>query len=243
MYVIETDRLRLRQMNKEDFEDLKLILSNPQTMKYYQKPYDDNGVNRWIAWCLACYEKRGFGLWAINLKDDTRLIGDCGITLQNIDNEEVFEIGYHINKDYWYNGYGIEAAKAVKKWYFENTDNDEVYSYMNFENTASRNVAEKNGMMFVKEYYNDDNEHLAVYKITRQMYLDSLQEFHKQGVSMEEKINTKTNTVELNEEDTEKISGGSVVFVVDDNAPGPGSYAPNLYENQTNKEFENPYKK
>ena len=42
---------------------------------------------------------------------------------------------------------------------------------------------------------------------------------------------------------TEKISGGSVVFVVDDNAPGPGSYAPNMYENQTNREFENPYKK
>lgn len=164
-YIIETERLKLREINKNDFNNLKEIISDSETMKYYPKPYDDEGVNKWITWCLACYEKRGFGLWAVELKDGT-FIGDCGITLQNIDGEEVFEIGYHFNKKYWHNGYAQEAAKACKQWFFENTRYNEVYSYMNVSNTPSRNVAIRNNMKFVKEYIKD-NENLAVYKITK----------------------------------------------------------------------------
>ena len=159
-------------MTNDDFLNLKNILSDEETMKYYPKPYDDEGVNRWIRWCLGCYEKRGFGLWAVELNDGT-FIGDCGITLQNIDNEEVFEIGYHLNKKYWQNHYGSEAAKACKIWFFENTEYDEVYSYMNIDNLASRGVAESNGMAFIKDYYKD-NEHLVVYRVARKEYLESL---------------------------------------------------------------------
>lgn len=54
-------------------------------------------------------------------------------------------------------------------------------------------------------------------------------------------MNKLNNCIELTDEEAKKIASGSVTFVVDNNAPGP--YAPNLYENQTNKEFENPYKK
>lgn len=171
-YIIETERLRFRKLTDNDFDNLKSILSNPETMKYYPEPYDDAGVNKWIKWCKACYEKRGFGLWALELRDGT-FIGDCGITLQNIDGQEVFEIGYHINSLYWRKGYGSEAARASKKWFFENTEYDEVYSYMNADNLGSRGVAINNGMKFIKEYYKD-NEHLAVYKITKKDYLNTL---------------------------------------------------------------------
>ena len=171
-YVIQTSRLNFRQINDDDFNNLKQILSDEETMKYYPCPYNDEGVNKWIRWCKGCYEKRGFGLWAIELKDGT-FIGDCGITLQNIDGEEVFEVGYHINKKYWLNGYASEAARAAKKWFFENTDYEEVYSYMNVDNIASRKVAEHNGMSLIKQYYKED-EHLAVYRITRKEYETSL---------------------------------------------------------------------
>lgn len=172
-YIIETERLRLREFINSDFDGLKAILSDQDTMKYYPKPYDDEGVLKWLKWGYGCYEKRGFGLWAVELKDNGEFIGDCGITLQNIDGEDVFEIGYHCNRKYWNNGYMSEAAKACKKWFFENTKYDEVYSYMNVDNIGSRRVAEKNGMSLIKEYYKDD-EHLAVYRIARKEYETSL---------------------------------------------------------------------
>ena len=40
----------------------------------------------------------GFGLWIVILKEMGELIGDCGITLENIDGEQLPEIGYHIHK-------------------------------------------------------------------------------------------------------------------------------------------------
>lgn len=165
-YIIETDRLKLRELNQDDFNNLKEILSDPETMKYYPRPYDDEGVNKWLTWNYGCYKKRGFGLFAVELKESNTFIGDCGITLQNINGKEVFEIGYHFNKKYWHHGYAQEAAKACKKWFFENTNNIEVYSYMNVDNIPSRNVATRNGMKFVKEFTKDD-EHLAVYKAVK----------------------------------------------------------------------------
>ena len=169
---METKRLLFRKIEQSDFDNLKNIISDPETMKFYPKPYDDNGVQRWIDWCLACYEKRGFGLFAIILKDGNIFIGDCGITLQNINGKEVFEIGYHINKKYWNKGYASEASQFMKDYFFTNTLYTEVYSYMNKLNYQSRRVAEKNGMTLIEEYIEDDVLH-TVYKITKEQWENS----------------------------------------------------------------------
>ena len=53
----------------------------------------------WIERNVNRYRKDGFGLWAVCLKDTGELIGDCGLTLQNIHGEILPEIGYHIRRD------------------------------------------------------------------------------------------------------------------------------------------------
>ena len=111
--IIETKRLKLREYTQQDFADLYQILSDPITMSHYPAPYDYKMTQRWIDWNLDNYQRYGFGLWAIELKENGIFIGDCGITMQNIDGELLPEIGYHINKDYWRQGFGKEAAKAV----------------------------------------------------------------------------------------------------------------------------------
>ena len=164
--IIETKRLILREYTQDDFEGLRAIICDSETMKYYPRPYDENGVNRWIHWCINSYKDNGFGLFAIELKENGVFIGDCGISLQKIDGEILHEIGYHINKNYWRNGYAKEACAAVKDWFFNNFESDIVYSYMNKENIPSISTAKSNGMKFIKEY-NDGEEDLLVYSITR----------------------------------------------------------------------------
>ena len=160
--VLETERLILREYVQEDFDALKAIISDAETMKFYPKPYDDKGVQRWLDWNFDNYANLGFGLWAIELKSTGEFIGDCGITMQIINKKIVSEIGYHINKNHWNRGYATEAARACKKWAFENTSFRRLYSYMNAENTASARVAEHNGMLFVEEY-TDGEDILKVY--------------------------------------------------------------------------------
>lgn len=102
--VIETERLLLREMTDGDFDALHEIFSDSETMQHYPAPFDAERTRRWIAWNQDNYQRSGFGLWAVVLKESGELIGDCGITMQNIDGEMLPEIGYHIHKKFWRKG-------------------------------------------------------------------------------------------------------------------------------------------
>ena len=171
--ILETERLTLREYAQDDFSDLASVISDAETMKYYVKPYDEAGVQRWLDWSLGNYEKHGFGLWAIELKTTGEFIGDAGITLQPIDGEWLPEVGYHINKKYWRRGFASEAAKAVRDWAFSNFEFDALYSYMASENIPSQATARSVGMTKLKEY-STENENLTVYKITREEWKNTI---------------------------------------------------------------------
>ena len=165
--ILETERLILREMNDEDFDSLKEVISDPENMKYYPKPYDDAGVWKWIAWCKDCYARYGFGLWAVILKETGKMIGDCGISMQFIDDAWKPEIGYHLHKNYHRQGIGKEMTQAVRDYFFAHYDYDEVYSYMDKENAPSYKTAEANGMTFRHLYTTKQGEVCRVYSITR----------------------------------------------------------------------------
>ena len=77
--ILETERLVLREYTYEDFDALYKILSDPETMKHYPKPYDEKGTMRWLDWSLDNYKRYGFGLWAIELKSNGAFIASCPI--------------------------------------------------------------------------------------------------------------------------------------------------------------------
>ena len=52
------------------------------------------------------------------LKENGKMIGDCGLILQSIGNTIKPEIGYHIQKTYQRKGYAKEAAIVVRDWAF-----------------------------------------------------------------------------------------------------------------------------
>lgn len=148
----ETKRLILREYTPADFDALYEILSDEETMAHYPRPYDADGVRRWITWNEENYRAYGFGLWAIVLKETGRFIGDCGVTMQIIDGVRLPELGYHIHKTHWRQGYAKEAARAVLDWFFTHTDFDTLYSYTRSANTASIATAASVGMKKEKEY-------------------------------------------------------------------------------------------
>ena len=165
--ILETERLLFREMDDGDFAALQAVISDPENMKYYEAPYDENGVRRWIDWCKSSYAKYGFGLWAIVLKETGEMIGDCGISMQPIDGDWKPEIGYHIRLDYHRQGLGKEATRAAKDYFFAHFDFDEVYSYMDKDNLPSYKTAEANGMTFLHLFTTKSGEVCRVYRITR----------------------------------------------------------------------------
>lgn len=162
----ETNRLFLREITQEDFSSWYEILSDAETMKHYPAPYDESGVQRWIDWTLGNYAQHGFGLWAVILRETGEFIGDCGITMQNINGKLLPEIGYHFNKAHWRKGYASEAALKCMEYAFETLHFPAVYSYMSADNAASYGVALKNGMHFIEEYTDEHNQRTRVYAMT-----------------------------------------------------------------------------
>lgn len=165
--VVETEQLFLRKLTIDDLQVLHSILSDEEVMEYYPKAFDMNKTKSWIEWNIDNYRKYGFGLWAVILKENDHFIGDCGITMQNIHNNLVPEIGYHIDKRFWNKGYATQAAKACLQYAFDVLQLDEVYCYQKYTNLPSRRVAEKMGMKLQEEYADEINIKTSVYSITR----------------------------------------------------------------------------
>ena len=155
--IIETERLFLREMNMDDFDALYAVLADRKIMQHYPYEFDEERVRAWIGRNMKRYEDYGFGLWAVCLKETGEMIGDCGLTLQNIEGEMLPEIGYHIRADQQRKGYAREAASAVRDRAFGHTDYPALYSYCKYTNVGSYKTAESIGMHFEKEYPDEDN--------------------------------------------------------------------------------------
>ncbi len=165
---IETERLFLREMTEGDFDALYTILGDSDIMEHYPYTFDAARVRNWIIKNQERYRVFGFGLWAVCLKESGTMIGDCGLTMQNINGTILPEIGYHIARTHQHRGYAKEASRAVLDWTFRNTPFGTVYSYMKKVNAASSATARANDMHFLTEFTDTEGEITAVYAITRE---------------------------------------------------------------------------
>jgi [ribosomal protein S5]-alanine N-acetyltransferase len=114
MNIVETERLILREFQQDDYRELSLILANLNVMKFSvsgcltvaQTPEKINSY-------IDSYRQYGFGKWAVILKQEKRLIGYCGIAVEEIDGKKETELGYRLSDKYWGKGLATEAAKTA----------------------------------------------------------------------------------------------------------------------------------
>ena len=166
--VLETERLVLREMTMADFDALNAVLGDSDNMQHYPYTFDEERVRGWITRNIGRYEVFGVGLWAVVLKENGEMIGDCGLTMQLIGGQVKPEIGYHIRRDQQRKGYGSEAAIGVRDWAFTHTPFNILYSDMKFTNVGSYSTAMANGMRQVDEFPDEVTTNTTVYAITRE---------------------------------------------------------------------------
>lgn len=163
--VLETGRLALRRLEESDGKALAAILGDPEVMYAYEHGFSEAEVRDWLRRQRERYAQYGFGLWAVLDKGTGELVGQCGVTMQDWCGREVPEIGYHLRRDCWHQGYATEAAVACREYAFRTLGFPEVYSIIRENNLPSQRVAIRNGMSvrgaFVKHYYGMDMLHLV----------------------------------------------------------------------------------
>lgn len=154
MQIAETQRLILREFTPDDAEEIYRIYSDAETMRFQHVPENYSlEIERYFLGkhIEKYYRTFGFGLWAVMLKDNNRLIGRCGLLRQPIEDGEETEVSYLIEREFWKRGYASEAASAVLKLGFEKYNFQRLVAVIDPLNTASVRVAEKIGMRFERK--------------------------------------------------------------------------------------------
>ena len=135
-------------------------MSDPMTMGYWPAPFTKDGVKTVIAQSIKSYMLHGFGRYAVSLQSTGELIGHAGVMQMRVAGELVNDLGYIIHHPYWGHGYATETAAAIKDHAFKVLQLDSLSANMPWNHDASRRVAEKIGMHFVKEFLNERNRNI-----------------------------------------------------------------------------------
>lgn len=178
--ILETERLILRELVQEDYNDLCRLLQDDETMYAYEGAFSDQEAQAWLDKQLNRYQTYHFGLWAMIRKDTQEWIGQCGITMQAYKDQEVPEIGYLLQRRYWHQGYATEAAIACREYGFNTLQFPALYSIIRDTNQASQRVALRNGMQPIDtiiKHYRESTCHMMYFASGKKKH--HRQPFHK----------------------------------------------------------------
>ncbi len=164
--MIDTSRLTLRRMREDDAEALFDIFSDPIAMRYFGVVFDRPGMEKWVKDNLEHEQQHGFSLLSVILKDSNQVIGDCGLETDEIDGRLMVGIGFDFRRSYWGRGYATEAARAVLEYGFTNFEFESIWGWIDPQNTPSRRVAERIGML-LDRHVDRGGKKYALYSIKR----------------------------------------------------------------------------
>jgi RimJ/RimL family protein N-acetyltransferase len=165
MSVLETERLSLRQLTTDDTAFIVDLLNQPSFIRNIgdrgvRNP--DDAVRYLENGPLASYQKNGFGLYGVVLKDTGALIGMCGLIRR--DGLDAVDIGYAFLPPYWSKGYAYEAASAVMADGLNRLGLKRIVAIVSPDNQGSIRVLEKLGLRFERMIrLPDDTEDIKLF--------------------------------------------------------------------------------
>lgn len=146
---LETDRLLLREWHDEDLDAYAAMYADPEVTRFLGGPIGREDAWRRVAMLAGHWVLRGYGLWALERREDGRLVGGAG--LWRPEGWPGLELGWTLARDAWGHGYATEAARAAREWARVELGARELISIIAVGNAASRRVAERLGMAVREE--------------------------------------------------------------------------------------------
>ncbi|MGW7681936.1 GNAT family N-acetyltransferase [Kribbella sp. NPDC054772] len=149
MTELTTDRLLLRQWRDADRDPFAALNADPAVMEHFPALQTREQSDGLIDRNIAALDERGWGLWAIEVRDTGVFIGFTGLNLPTFEAHflPAVEIGWRLAKGAWGNGYATEAARAALAVGFGPAGLDEIVSFTTTTNLPSQRVMQRIGMV------------------------------------------------------------------------------------------------
>jgi RimJ/RimL family protein N-acetyltransferase len=135
----------LRQWRESDLDAYAAMTADPEVMRYLGDgaPVDRLGAWRQLAMFIGHWAMRGYGHWAIELRETGEFIGRAGPWRP--DGWPALEIGWAIATPHQGRGYATEAGRVALRTAWEVLGADRVISLIRPGNEPSTAVARKLG--------------------------------------------------------------------------------------------------
>jgi [ribosomal protein S5]-alanine N-acetyltransferase len=147
---LKTARLILRPFQSDDLELFLSFFANEGFIRFSTGNFSRERVSEFVTKVIG-WDRDGLpSQFVVHVRDTSAPIGYCGFFHQEVDDTPEIEIGYRLHPDYWNQGFATEAACAVRDHGFGALNLRRLISLIHPDNTASRRVAEKNGMQLEK---------------------------------------------------------------------------------------------
>lgn len=162
---LETERLILRSWNPEQDAIAALkIYGDPEVTQFLSRGNWDQTVAETRSRLHHYANLNDIGSWAIVEKTTQQPVGSAFlIRLPDKHDQRTreYEVGWHLGKAFWSNGYATEAAQAVIQYGFHALKIPTIYAVTRPENQRSIRVTQRLGMIPLgrtKEYYGVETE-------------------------------------------------------------------------------------
>jgi len=149
MIVLETERLILRGMDVADAPFILKLLNEPSFLRFIgdKKVRTVQDAEQYILnGPVASYNRNGFGLCLVELKETHTPIGMCGLLKR--DELPHADIGFAFMPDFWNKGFAYEAAAAVMNDARERLKLERILAITNQDNESSIKLLQKLGLKF-----------------------------------------------------------------------------------------------
>lgn len=146
-----TARLRFREMSPADLDEMALLLGSPDPVRPTKRLRTREDAEWWIEWNLRNYADHGHGLWVIETHEGL-FVGDCGLTLQDIEGAPHIEVGYHVHLALRGQGLATEAAAQVRET-ARAAGVEHLVAIIRPDNTPSQAVARNIGLKLERQVH------------------------------------------------------------------------------------------
>lgn len=166
----ETERLKFRLLTQDDFNDWLPLFQEPRVAEFLGMDTSlspRQHCEEWFKKSLGRYETETGGMNVLVDKVSEKMVGQCGLLIQDIEGEQFMEIGYSILPEYWGKGYASEAAIKCKEFAFKNNFTDAIISMVHVDNIGSETVAKRNGMTLFKHIANYKGQAVNIFRVSK----------------------------------------------------------------------------
>jgi len=148
-YFLCTERLGFGTWAPDDFPLALALWTDPRVTGLFGGPFPVDEVRRRLDREITNQARFGFQYWPLFRLTDGAHVGCSG--LRPCDRPHTREMGFHLRPEFWRQGFGTEAARAVVAHAFTSPDVEAIFAGHHPDNRDSRRLLTRLGFRSIGE--------------------------------------------------------------------------------------------